>query len=61
MRTSFRRAKVSTASMGQFDAQVEGEKKERIGGKRKYAPLLSSNEQGDQMQLLEVMGAKNPK
>jgi regulator of ribosome biosynthesis len=35
LRTSFRRAKKSTASLGSFDKQVEGEKKEKIGGKRK--------------------------
>ena len=44
LRTSFRRAKKSTASLGNFDAQVEGEKKEKIGGKRKYNALLNKNE-----------------
>ena len=41
LRTSFRRAKVSTASMGNFDTAVQGEKKEKIGGKRKYNALFS--------------------
>jgi len=61
LRTSFRRAKVSTASMGNFDKQVEGEKKERIGGKRKYEPMFNKNETSNSLQLLDVMSAKNPK
>ena len=44
LRTSFRRAKKSTASLGNFDKQVEGEKKEKIGGKRKYDSLFNKNE-----------------
>jgi len=44
LRTSFRRAKKSTASLGNFDKQVEGEKKEKIGGKRKYDALFNKNE-----------------
>ena len=31
LRTSFRRAKKSTASLGNFDKEVDGEKKEKIG------------------------------
>ena len=41
LRKSFRQAKVSTASLGNFDQQVKGEKKEKIGGKRKYNALFS--------------------
>ena len=47
--------------MGNFDKQVEGEKKERIGGKRKYEPMFNKNETSNSLQLLDVMSAKNPK
>jgi hypothetical protein len=43
LRESFRRAKTSTASMGNFDKQVKGEKKEKIGGKRKYSALFGND------------------
>ena len=52
---------MSTASLGNFDQQVDGEKKERIGGKRKYEPLFNKSETADSLQLLDVMSAKNPK
>jgi len=61
LRTSFRRAKVSTASMGNFDAAVQGEKKEKIGGKRKYNALFSDDSKAEQKQILAVMTSKNPK
>jgi len=44
LRTSFRRAQKSTASLGNFDKKVEGEKKEKIGGKRKYNQLFNKTE-----------------
>ena len=47
--------------MGNFDKQVEGEKKERIGGKRKYGALMNKNETSESLQILDVMSSKNPK
>ena len=43
LRDSFRKAKYSTASLGNFDNAVEGEKKEKIGGKKKYNALFSKD------------------
>jgi len=61
LRTSFRRAKFSTASLGNFDERVQGEKKERIGGKRKYNALFSDDTKAEQNQILTLMSSKNPK
>ena len=58
---SLKSGKVSTASLGNFDKQVEGEKKERIGGKRKYGALMNKNETSESLQILDVMSSKNPK
>ena len=43
LRDSFRKAKYSTSSLGNFDKAVEGEKKEKIGGKKKYNALFSKD------------------
>jgi hypothetical protein len=43
LRDSFRKAKYSTASLGNFDEAVAGEKKEKIGGKKKYNALFSKD------------------
>ena len=43
LRDSFRKAKFSTASLGNFDEAVAGEKKEKIGGKKKYNALFSKD------------------
>jgi len=61
LRKSFRQAKVSTASLGNFDKQVKGEKKEKIGGKRKYNALFSDQSKNEQQLILDRMNSKNPK
>merc|ERR1711893_452774 len=61
LRDSFRKAKYSTASLGNFDKAVEGEKKEKIGGKKKYNALFSKDAEAEQKQILDLMSAKNPK
>jgi len=61
LRDSFRKAKFSTASLGNFDEAVAGEKKEKIGGKKKYNALFSKDADNESKQILDLMSAKNPK
>jgi len=47
--------------LGNFDKQVEGEKKEKIGGKRKFNALFAPDSKAEQNQILDMMSSKNPK
>jgi len=54
---AFHHAKQSTASMGMFEGEMKGEKKEK-GVKRKFDPLLKQGEREEQMKLLKTMKKK---
>jgi len=57
--TAYHHAKVSTASLGQFEDKMKGEKAER-GKKRKFDPLIQKNgsEKSNQLKLLEEIKSK---
>lgn len=56
-------AKTSTASLGRFQDRLPKETPRKMGKKRKFEPLIGdfSHEKQKQLELLKVLGTKNPK